>query len=84
MDDSKSQNANNKEIVSYYPIPTVYERDGRSERPWDIYSRLLKDRIVFIGVPIDDFVANAVIAQLLFLQMEDPKKDIHILNFSSF
>lgn len=62
----------------YYPLPTVYEKEGRSERPWDIYSRLLKDRIVFIGTPIDDYVANAVIAQLLFLQMEDPKKDIHI------
>lgn len=62
----------------YYPVPHVYERDGRSERTWDIYSRLLKDRIIFIGTPIDDFVANAVIAQLLFLQMEDPKKDIHI------
>jgi ATP-dependent Clp protease protease subunit len=64
--------------MSYYPLPTVYELDGRNERPWDIYSRLLRDRIVFIGVPIDDFVANAVIAQLLFLQMEEPKKDIHI------
>ena len=62
----------------YYPLPTVYERDGRSERPWDIYSRLLRDRIVFIGTPIDDFVANAVVAQLLFLQMEDPKKEVHI------
>ena len=64
--------------MSYYPLPYVYERDGRSEKAWDIYSRLLKDRIVFIGTPIDDFVANAVIAQLLFLQMEDAKKDIHI------
>lgn len=62
----------------YYPLPTVYEREGRSERPWDIYSRLLRDRIVFIGTPVDDFVANAVVAQLLFLQMEDPKKDVHI------
>lgn len=64
--------------MSYYPLPTVYEKEGRSERPWDIYSRLLKDRIVFIGTPINDYVANAVIAQLLFLQMEDGKKDIHI------
>lgn len=62
----------------YYPLPTVYEKDGRTERPWDIYSRLLKDRIVFIGTPIDDYVANAVIAQLLFLQMEDAKKDVHL------
>ncbi len=64
--------------MSYAPLPYVYERDGRSERTWDIYSRLLKDRIVFIGTPINDFVANAVIAQLLFLQTEDPKKDIYI------
>jgi ATP-dependent Clp protease protease subunit len=54
------------------------ERDGRGERSWDIYSRLLKDRIIFLGAPIFDEVANAVIAQLLFLQMEDPKKDIHL------
>ncbi len=65
-------------VSSYQPLPYVYERDGRGERAWDIYSRLLKDRIVFIGTPIDDYVANAVVAQLLFLQMEDPKKDIHI------
>ncbi len=59
-------------------IPTVIESDGRVERAYDIYSRLLKDRIVFIGTPIDDYVANSVIAQLLFLQMQDPKKDISI------
>ena len=64
--------------MSYQPLPYVFERDGRTERSWDIYSRLLKDRIVFIGAPIDDYVANSVIAQLLFLQMEDPKKDIHL------
>lgn len=64
--------------MSYYTLPYVYEREGRSERAWDIYSRLLKDRIVFIGTPIDDQVANAIIAQLLFLQMEDPKKDIQL------
>jgi ATP-dependent Clp protease protease subunit len=63
--------------VSYY-VPLVYENTGRSERQWDVYSRLLKDRIVFIGTPIDDMVANNVIAQLLFLQMEDQKKDIHL------
>jgi len=62
---------------SYY-VPMVVEQDGRGERSFDIYSRLLKDRIVFIGTGIDDFVANSVIAQLLFLQMQDPKKDIHI------
>jgi ATP-dependent Clp protease protease subunit len=61
-----------------YIIPNVVERDARGERAWDIYSRLLKDRIIFIGSPIYDDVANAVIAQLLFLQMEDPKKDISI------
>ena len=65
--------------MSYYlPLPHIVENDGRVERSWDIFSRLLKDRIIFIGNPIDDFVANTVIAQLLFLQMEDPKKDIHI------
>jgi ATP-dependent Clp protease protease subunit len=61
-----------------YLVPTVIEADGRGERAFDIYSRLLKDRIIFIGTPIDDFVANSVIAQMLFLQMQDPKKDIHI------
>ena len=65
--------------MSYYlPLPHVVENDGRTERSWDIYSRLMKERIIFIGTPIDDFVANGVIAQLLFLQMEDPKKDINI------
>ena len=59
-------------------IPYVVEQTGRGERSYDIYSRLLKDRIIFIGTAIDDQVANAVIAQLLFLQMEDPKKDIHL------
>lgn len=65
-------------MSNYYTLPYVYEREGRTERAWDIYSRLLKDRIIFIGTPIDDFVANAVVAQLLFLQMEDPKKDIQL------
>ncbi len=59
-------------------IPMVIEQTGRSERAYDIYSRLLKDRIIFIGSAIDDMVANTVIAQLLFLQTEDPEKDIHI------
>ncbi len=63
--------------MSYY-VPIVLENTGRGERSMDIYSRLLKDRIIFIGTPIDDAVANLVIAQLLFLQMEDPKKDIHL------
>lgn len=61
-----------------YTIPYVHERDGRGERSSDIYSRLFRDRIIFLGVTIDDGVANAVIAQLLFLQMEDPKKDVHL------
>src|SRR6202030_186414 len=59
-------------------IPMVVEQTGRGERSYDIYSRLLKDRIVFIGTAIDDHIANLVIAQLLFLQMEDSKKDISI------
>lgn len=63
--------------MSYY-VPIVLENTGRGERSMDIYSRLLKDRIIFIGTPIDDGVANVVIAQLLFLQMEDSKKDIHV------
>jgi len=59
-------------------IPMVVEQTGRGERAYDIYSRLLKDRIIFIGSPIDDNIANLVIAQLLFLQAEDPEKDIYI------
>ncbi len=59
-------------------MPLVWENTGRTERQWDVFSRLLKDRIIFIGSPIDDMVANLVIAQLLFLQMEDAKKDIHL------
>ena len=59
-------------------IPYVVEQTGRGERGYDIYSRLLVDRIVFLGTPVDDMVANAIIAQLLFLQMTDPKKDIHL------
>lgn len=59
-------------------IPMVIEKEGRLERAYDIYSRLLKDRIIFIGTPIDDNVANVVIAELLFLQMEDPDKDINV------
>jgi ATP-dependent Clp protease protease subunit len=59
-------------------VPIVIEQTGRTERVYDIYSRLLKDRIIFIGTGIDDSVANVVIAQLLFLQTEDPEKDIHI------
>ena len=61
-----------------YYIPYVVEQTGRGERGYDIYSRLLVDRIVFLGTPVDDMVANLIIAQLLFLQMTDPKKDIHL------
>jgi len=59
-------------------VPIVVEKTGRVERAYDIYSRLLKDRIVFIGTPVDDNVANLIIAQLLFLQTEDPDKDINV------
>lgn len=59
-------------------IPMVIEQTGRTERAYDIYSRLLKDRIIFIGTAIDDNIANVVIAQLLFLQTEDPEKDINV------
>jgi len=59
-------------------VPMVVEQTGRGERAYDIYSRLLKDRIIFLGGPIDDMVANLVIAQLLFLESEDPDKDIYL------
>lgn len=59
-------------------VPVVVEQTGRGERAYDIYSRLLKDRIIFIGAPIEDHLANLVIAQLLFLEADDPEKDIYI------
>src|SRR6201988_415653 len=59
-------------------VPMVVEQTARGERAYDIYSRLLKDRIIFIGTPIDDNVANLIIAQLLFLEAEDPEKDINV------
>ncbi len=62
--------------MSNFIIPTVIEQTHRGERGWDIFSRLLKDRIVFLGTPINDEIANIVIAQLLFLESEDPDKDI--------
>ena len=65
-------------LNSYVPNPTIYENTGRETRGYDVFSRLLKDRIVFLGTAIDDTVANMIIAQLLFLQMEDSKKDIHM------
>src|SRR3954469_25777224 len=70
--------ATNKNLSESILIPMVVEQTGRGERSYDIYSRLLKDNIVFIGTPIDDHVANLVIDQLLFLEAEDPEKDIHL------
>ena len=61
-----------------YLVPMVVEQTSRGERAYDIFSRLLKDRIIFIGTPIDDADANLIIAQLIFLEAEDPEKDIHI------
>ena len=61
-----------------YLVPTVVESSNRGERAYDLYSRLLKERIVFLGTPIDDTVANLVCAQLLFLESEEPDKDIHL------
>jgi len=66
-----------KKIIDQY-VPIVVESTGRYERAYDIFSRLLKDRIVFLGSPIDDYVANLVIAQLLFLEAEDPDKDVYL------
>ena len=66
------------EIVSQHLIPMVVETTGRGERAYDIYSRLLKERIIFLGSPIDDAVANLVVAQLLFLQTEKKDQDIHL------
>ncbi len=60
------------------PYPTVIEQTHRGERAYDLYSRLLKDRIVFLGTPIDDDVANIIVAQMLFLESEDPDKDINL------
>lgn len=59
-------------------MPTVYEQTSRGERAYDVYSRLLRDRIIFLGYPIDDAYANLIIAQLLFLEAEDPEKDVYI------
>ena len=63
---------------SNYVVPTVIENTNRGERAFDIYSRLLKDRIIFLGTPIDDGVANLIMAQLLHLESEDPEKDIYV------
>lgn len=69
---------NNHKISSQYLIPTVIEKTAYGERAYDIYSRLLKDRIIFLGSPVDDAVANTVIAQLLFLESQDKDKDIKL------
>ena len=68
----------NKDSSFTVSMPYVVEQTARGERTYDIYSRLLKDNIIFIGTPIDDMVANLIIAQLLFLEAEDPEKDIHL------
>jgi ATP-dependent Clp protease protease subunit len=70
------KNARNLPEVTSFVIPTVIEQTHRGERGWDIFSRLLKDRIIFLGTPVDDMIANVIIAQLLFLESEDPDKDI--------
>ena len=62
---------------NFVNIPYVIEQTGRGEKGYDLYSRLLVDRIIFLGTPVDDMVANVIVAQFLFLQMTDPKKDIH-------
>ncbi|ACY17474.1 ATP-dependent Clp endopeptidase proteolytic subunit ClpP [Haliangium ochraceum] len=67
---------NSKERITNWMIPTVIEQTHRGERGWDIFSRLLKEGIVFLGTPVDDAVANVIIAQLLHLESEDPEKDI--------
>lgn len=64
--------------MSYFSLPYVIEQTGRGERAYDIYSRLLKDRIVFLGTDVNDDIANVIVAQLLFLESEDPEKDIHL------
>src|SRR6476646_8731495 len=64
--------------MTYIPMPYVVEQTHRGERSYDIYSRLLKDRIVFLGTPVDDDVANVIMAQLLFLESEDPATDINL------
>jgi ATP-dependent Clp protease protease subunit len=64
--------------ASNYLVPTVVEQSSRGERAYDLYSRLLRERIIFIGTPIDDTIANLVCAQMLFLESEDPEKDINV------
>src|SRR4249919_1536465 len=70
--------ASDTERIPMGLVPIVVEQTGRGERAYDIYSRLLKDRIIFIGTPIDDQIANLVIAQMIFLEGEDPDRDINL------
>src|SRR5271168_2107422 len=72
------QNDGNRNDAQMMLVPMVIESTGRGERAYDIYSRLLRDNIIFIGTPIDDNIANLVIAQMLFLAQEDPEKDIQL------
>ena len=78
LNEVKSASGGKEDITNQYLVPMVLEKSQFGERDYDIYSRLLIDRIIFIGGPIDDAVANLVMAQLLFLDAEDPKKDISI------
>jgi ATP-dependent Clp protease protease subunit len=82
MPDPMSIHAHLAELGGQNPVApenvTIYQQTSRGERAYDIYSRLLEDRIIFLGMPIDDYVANYVIAQLLFLESEDPDKDISV------
>ena len=63
---------------THYPMPGVVEQTHRGERSWDLWSKLLSDRIIFLGTPVEDMVANAIVAQLLFLESQDPEKDIFL------
>ena len=64
--------------LTHYPMPGVVEQTHRGERSWDLWSKLLSDRIIFLGTPVEDMVANAIVAQLLFLESQDPEKDIFL------
>ena len=72
------QNAGDRYRASNYLVPTVIESSNRGERAYDLYSRLLRERIIFLGTPVDDTVANLVCAQMLFLESEEPDKEIHL------
>jgi ATP-dependent Clp protease protease subunit len=76
--ESEKSSTESSKMSQYIPNPTVFEQTPRGERYSDVYSRLLRDNIVFLGTPIDDTVANLIIAQLLFLEAEDPEKDINL------